>query len=807
MIKARVLVVEDERIVALDIQSRLRELGYDVPVTVATGERAIRKAEELRPNLVLMDIRLAGEMDGVEAAQHIRAHFNIPVIYLTAYADVSTLERAKITEPFGYILKPFEERELHTAIEMALYRHEMETKLKAHAADLERANRRLSLINKVIAASADALEPQLIIKIVCRELAQVLDVPYAAAALLDEEKVTARVVGEFEVDSQMRTLNATLHVAGTPLIQYLLEHQEPLVVMDFHKDPRLASLRDLVRQRGIFSLLLLPLVVGGEVVGGLGLVAAERRHFSAEDVQLAWSVTGQLAGALARIWLNEERHRLDAAIEQTAEGVIITDTQGTIVYVNPAFERITGYNCTEVVGQNPRVLKSGKQDAAVYEDLWSHLEAGEMWQGRLVNRKKDGTFYTAEATITPVHNGRGRVVNYVSVQRDVTHELQLEEQYRQALKMEAVGRLAAGIAHDFNNLLTAINGYAMLMEMELGEGDPVRRMAKNIVGAGERAAELTRQLLAFSRKQVIDPMVLSLNEVVANMIDMLQRTIGEHIEFQLDLASDLWLTKVDPVQIERVIVNLAVNARDAMLDGGRLILRTANVTIKEPIIAYDLESQPGEYTVLSVLDTGIGMSKEVKAHLFEPFFTTKEVGQGTGLGLATVYGIVKQSEGTICLHSVEGQGTTFEMYFPRIEEAAPVTTEVAPAEDTVRSGKETILLVEDNEAVRDLAYRVLKRQGYTLLQAEDGQQARQLAASHRGSIHLLLTDVIMPNMNGRTLADYMVDMWPELRVLYMSGYTDDAIAYHGVLDEGVDFLPKPFRPADLARKVRTVLDR
>jgi nitrogen-specific signal transduction histidine kinase/CheY-like chemotaxis protein len=387
---------------------------------------------------------------------------------------------------------------------------------------------------------------------------------------------------------------------------------------------------------------------------------------------------------------------------------------------------------------------------------------------------------------------------------DITEQLKLEEQLRQAQKMEAIGQLTAGIAHDFNNLLTAINGFAELMQLEMRADDPLRDSVNKILSSGRRAGDLVRQLLAFSRKQIFEPQVLNLNYVVTGMEKMLRRVIGEHIHMETVLSPDLWPVKVDPAQIEQVIVNLAVNARDAMPSGGRLTVETANVTLDASYAAYHLEAQPGDYVLITVSDTGIGMTDEVKAHLFEPFFTTKEVGKGTGLGLATVYGIVKQSGGHIWVYSEEGEGTTFKIYLPRATSVARPAGGLGGVKD-VPGGEETILVVEDNDEVRDLTRRMLAGQGYTMLEARNGQEALQISAGYTCSIHLLLTDIVMPGISGKDLAQQLSQARPGLKVLFMSGYSDIAFGHHqGV--ETDNFLQKPFSPMDLARKVRAVLD-
>jgi PAS domain S-box-containing protein len=501
---------------------------------------------------------------------------------------------------------------------------------------------------------------------------------------------------------------------------------------------------------------------------------------------------------------NRDMERLTTAIEQAGETVLITDTEGTIVYVNPAFERITGYTRAEAMGQNPRILKSDHHDLAFYQNLWSTISAGLVWAGRIVNKKKDGSLYTEEATISPVKDEDGAIVNYVAVKRDVTHELQLEEQYRQAQKMQIIGQLTAGIAHDFNNLLTAINGFAELAQHRLAADHPLQDPFGHILDAGQRAARLISQLMVFSRKQVMEPKVLNLNMVVADMDNMLQRIIGEHIILKTTLAPDLAPVNLDPAQFEQVVVNLAVNARDAMPQGGYLTIETANVTLDEGYAANHLDVVPGEYVLLTVSDNGVGMREEIKAHIFEPFFTTKEMGKGTGLGLATVFGIVKQSNGHLWVYSEPGHGSTFKIYLPQVQ--GSVIPSIDDEAQNLPVGHETVLLVEDDPEVREITATILRQQEYTVLVASDSLMAINLARQHHGSIDLLLTDVVMPGGDGKTLADELAQICPDLKCLFMSGYTDETIVQHGILAPGLAFLQKPFTVQGLARKVRDVLD-
>ena len=499
-----------------------------------------------------------------------------------------------------------------------------------------------------------------------------------------------------------------------------------------------------------------------------------------------------------------ERMLLMTAIEQSADGIVITDAHGTIQYVNPAFSRVSGFSRAEALGKNPRILKSGKQDEAFYRKLWTTILGGEIWQDEITNRRSDGGLYTEQMTITAVRDQGGEITHFIAIKAEVTERKRLEQQLRQAQKMEAVGRLAGGVAHDFNNMLTIISGYSGLLLEHPGTVEPLREYVNEIKNAAGRAASLTRQLLAFSRRQVLAPRVLDLNVVVANIGKMLKPLIGEDIDLLTVLGQSLWPVRADPGQLEQVLLNLAVNARDAMPNGGVLTIETANVEMDSASAQTHFPLSPGPYVLLAFSDTGIGMDAETQARVFEPFFTTKEKGKGTGLGLATVYGIVKQSGGYIWVYSEVGKGTTFKIYLPRTEDEVD---ESGPGRSGVdaQQGTETLLLVEDEDAVRALVRDVLREKGYTVLEASRGEEALELSEQYGGQIDLLVTDVVMPQMSGRELARRLANSRPQMKVLYISGYADVAVWYQGELDSGGAFLQKPFTPEGLARKVREVL--
>ncbi len=493
--------------------------------------------------------------------------------------------------------------------------------------------------------------------------------------------------------------------------------------------------------------------------------------------------------------------------ENAGDMIAVVDVHGNRIYNSPSYQRILGYTADELQSTLGFEQIHPDDRHIVEEATREARDGGGARSVQYRMRHKDGTWRTLESSATVVVGPDGKADKLVIVNRDITARKQLEEQFRQSQKMEAVGRLSGGVAHDFNNLLSVIMGYAEFQQERLPAGDALRASADEIVKAGKRAASLTRQLLAFSRQQVLDPKVIGLNSAVADMEKLLRRLIGEDIELRTSLDRNLGRLKADQGQLEQVIMNLAVNARDAMPEGGKLAISTENFVMDESFVRrYAYPVQPGPYVLLSVTDTGIGMDNETKSRAFEPFFTTKEKGKGTGLGLATVYGVVKQSGGYIDIESSLGEGTTFKIYLPRVEEEIAAPTRFAGETGSIAMGKETILLVEDEESLRRLTRASLEASGYTVLDAKDGLDALEVSNRHDGPIDLLLRDIVMPGMGGRALAQELIGRRPEMRTVYMSGYTGQAVGSQGPVGPGSYFVAKPFTREVLMGKIRAALD-
>jgi PAS domain S-box-containing protein len=523
------------------------------------------------------------------------------------------------------------------------------------------------------------------------------------------------------------------------------------------------------------------------------------------------AITGLTLGAVAarnqraESALCDASENLRAVVQSSPLAIYALNAAGNVLTWNPAAESLFGWTAGDVLGRPLPIVPEEKD--AEHRGLRARVLRGETLKGvELTRQRKDGSFVIVSLSAAPLYGAEGEVAGMLAIAADLSELRELEVHYRQSQKMEAIGRLAGGIAHDFNNILTAILGTSALLVMDLIPGSEAYQDVEEIRRSAERAAGLTRQLLVFSRQQVLEPRVLDVNDLVSSTRQMLRRLIGEHIELRTSLAPDLGAVRADPGQVEQVIMNLVVNARDAMPRGGVITIATANVDLDEAFAASHVPMPPGPYLRLAVSDTGVGMNAAIRARVFEPFFTTKEAGRGTGLGLATVYGIVKQSQGYIWVSSEPNKGSTFDVYLPRVGGAVEsVLAEELPAQSL--QGSEVVLVVEDQEDVLRLTRRVLEDQGYRVLSAHAGVEALRLSEYHSGPIHLLVTDVVMPGMNGREVALLLQPAHREMKVLYMSGYPDASVVRQGLLEPGLDFLQKPFSPQALARRVREVLDR
>ena len=632
MSEARILVVEDEAVVALDLRNRLDRLGYKAIMTTGRGDEAIQLCEKLQPDLVLMDIRLQGPVDGITAAESIRLQYHLPVVYLTAHADESTVARARLTEPFGYILKPFDERELRTVIEMALYKHQAERKLQL----------------------------------------------------------------------------------------------------------------------------------------------SERRY----------------ATTLASI----------------GDAVISTDELGRICFMNPVAESLTGWkiddaknlpltNVFEIINEETRETVDNPVDRVLAEGTQVGLA------NHTILVRRDGKEIPIDDCAAPILDDSGKVTGAVLVFRDISETRRIEDQLRQSQKMDAIGQLAGGIAHDFNNMLTVILNYCQYLQEQAGPNHAWSNQINEIRRAAERSADLTKQLLVFCRKQFVRPTIVDLNEMVKQNEQMLRRLISERIELKIKLQPNAGSIVADQNELHQILINLVVNASDAIYEQGTIEIETDNVIVAPNqfpnIVA-------GVYNVLRVRDNGHGIASNVIDRIFDPFFTTKEVGKGTGLGLSIVYGIVQQCQGYIQVNSIVGQGSTFTIYFPPANEKASVAKIAEPP--TVQNGNETILLVEDERALRMFCYEFLTSCGYRVLTAENGADAIDVASKSNEKIDLVVTDVIMPTMSAKLMSTILLQHRPGLKILFMSGYNNEDFVDLKQELPTTRFLQKPFAISELARTIREILE-
>ena len=752
---ARVLIVDDDSGTCETLSDVLETRGHEVH-TASSGREGLGVLAVNPVDVAIVDIKLP-DISGLELLDAIKgASPQTEVIFVTAYASVSTAIQAINGAAFAYITKPFEMEHLIATLRKA---HEKQELVRA----LRESEQRYRLVTEHI---RDAI---FLVDLENRFTFGNGRIEELTGYRLDE------LVG--------RPISVVLTAEGTRAAAARLEtlrsgHDVPL----FYET-------ELVRKDGtriVAEISSTSVLQDGAMIARLGVARDITRRRQAETA------------------LRESEERFRATFEQAAAGMGHTSLEGQWLRVNQRLCDIVGYTRDELLARTFQDI-THPDDLDVDVAATRQLLANEI-QTRSREKRylhKDGSIVWVDLTVSVMRDSSGEPKAFIAVVQDITGRKQLEQELLHSQRMEGVGQLAGGIAHDFNNLLTVIGGRGHLGLAKLKADDPLRRDFELIQKTADRAARLTRQLLAFSRKQLLQPRVVDPNDLVQDSANLLKRLIGEEIELVFVPAADVGRVHVDPGQLEQVIVNLAVNARDAMPRGGRLTIETSNAELDAGYAAQHVGVVPGQFVMLEVSDTGVGMDGPTQARIFEPFFTTKGPGKGTGLGLATVYGIVKQSGGHVRVYSEPGVGTAFRIYFPRTDAAVEAETSTDAA---LPRGQETVLLVEDEEEVRRFTREVLERLGYTVLEATGAMDAVVISERHLGVINVLLTDVVMPQMSGRELAEAIAGARPETKVLFMSGYTDDAIVRHGVLEAGIKFLEKPFSPQTLAVKVREVLD-
>jgi two-component system, cell cycle sensor histidine kinase and response regulator CckA len=780
--KPVILIVDDQPQNIELLEAYLVPQGYEI-VKAANGEEALGKLSGNQIDLILLDVIMPG-VDGFEVTRRVRQddkHRLIPIILVTVLRETGDRVKGIQAGCDDFISMPVDKIELLARVRSLL-------KVKAY-------NDLMSNYRKELEAEVNRRTEEL-----------------KHTFIFQQRLIDALPVPIFYKDSEGRYLGCNSsfekffgqkreQVTGKSVYELFpkefadIYHEKDLVLL---QNPGIQIYESAVKDTdGVVHNVIFHkatfLNMDGSVGGLIGAILDITDRKRAEEV------------------LRSEREKLEMVTQNMGAGLALISKDYRTLWANNILKQIfgdvEGKTCYSTYNQKAEichgcgvreVFEKGSEKV-VHEQVGKDIEGNTIWSEIIATpiKDKEGNITAALELVIPITERKRAEEEMVAVQ----------EQFRQSQKMEAIGQLAGGIAHDFNNLLTVIKGYSQMTSMELKEGDPLKERIEQIKRAADRAADLIRQLLVFSRRQTLELKVIDLNTALRNLEKMLRRVIGEDIELVIHLPEDLGGVKTDPGQIEQVIMNLAVNAKDAMPSGGKLTIETANVELDEEYARNHVAVKTGGYVMLAVSDTGMGMTPEVRDRVFEPFFTTKEEGKGTGLGLSTVYGIVKQSGGNIWVYSELGKGTTFKIYFPRVDEPLDEISEKVTVRKGLLRGSETILVVEDEEEVRKLVVWGLEGQGYRVLDAPQGLDAFLIGKENQGPIHLLVTDVVMPKMSGRDLAERLASIRPGIKVLYMSGYTERAIAHKGILDKGINFIQKPFTVDELARKVREVLDK
>jgi PAS domain S-box-containing protein len=756
MAKTQILIVEDEFIVAEDIKVHLTNFGYEVIGTVNTGESAIEKARDLKPDIILMDITLQGELSGIEAADQVRIHYNIPVIYLTAFAQKETIELAKKTGPYGFLTKPINYDDLQRTIDIALYKHEMEGKFEASEERFRKISS--SAYDGIILSDNDG-------------------------NITFWNNAAEKIFGY----SSKEIINTNLHNLIAPTKHREIFRKE---FSKFKKSGNGHATGKVIELEGI------------KKDGSIITIELSLSSFKEKD---NWNAVGIVRDITERKIAEQEQRRLTTALEQAAELVVITDTQGNIQHVNPAFEQITGYQRGEVIGKNPRLLKSGKHNSEFYENVWATISSGKVWKGRFVNKKKDGSLYDEDATISPVLNGHGEIVNYVALKRDITNEMKLEHQLRQSQKMQTIGTLAGGIAHDFNNILAPLFGYTEMLLQDLPQGSQEHDDLKQVFKAATRAKDLVNQILTFSRQGESQRQPLSIHLIINETIQLLKATLPATINISSNIKKDCGMVMADPTQIHQVIMNLCTNASHAMREkGGIMAVKLDNVKFDASNTSQFENLNEGLYVRLSIRDSGYGMEKNVVERIFEPFFTTKPVGEGTGLGLSVTHGIVKSHGGEIVVESEPGKGSTFQVLLPIALNG--IQKQTSPIENTPKGNKEHILVVDDDDSLVEMLNTMLKRLNYVVTPISNSERALKIFRKAPKSFDAIISDQTMPGMTGVQFSKKILNIRPNIPILLCTGYSE-TINRKKAKQLGIKgFITKPFYNNEIAISIRDILN-
>jgi PAS domain S-box-containing protein len=764
MKRARILIVEDEFIVAGDLQLRLEELGYEVAGTADNGPEGVRLAASARPDLVLMDIRLKGKLDGIAAAEQIGRRFQVPVVFLTAYAEEDTLQRAKLAEPFGYILKPFEDRELRTVIEVALYKHAAEQEIRR----LNRLYAALAQINEVIirAENRDQLFQD-----ICRTATEVAKFKLAWIGWRDPKTdVVVPIARAGEGRSYLNKIQvyADDRAEGRGPVGQCIRTGEPSICNDFLNDPCSAPWRAAAKANELRAAAGLPLRFRGQVCGVFMVYGGEPEVFRDKEVALLREAAADISFALDHLEEREQLRKLSRAVEQSPVLILITDSAGRIEYVNPKFEQVTGYRAEEVLGKNPRILKSGETSPEEYRQLWQTILSGRQWRGEFHNRRRSGELYWESVSISPIRDASGATTHFVGVKEDLTEKKLLESKFLRAQRLESIGSLASGIAHDLNNIIAPI---MMSAQMIQSDDDPAshHEFAQTILISAQRAAGVIKQLLGFARGQQGRKQMVQVRHLLRETGQIARETFPRSIKIEETCAADLWMVEADATQLHQVLLNLSVNARDAMPEGGKLILDASNIVVDSQFVARNPGAIQGRYVRIQVEDTGTGMPESVREHIFESFFTTKLEGQGTGLGLTTVLGIVKSHRGFITFATSVGKGTSFQVYLPAIPEQELAPEEIETQHPLLRGRREWILVVDDELTICSIVQRSLERHNYNVVVAHNGIEALALFFARKTEVHAVVTDYMMPDMDGLTLCRTLRTLSPQTPVVVSSG--------------------------------------